>query len=67
MSAIKENVLKELNKPSVRLRIAMVNNNTTEHTVSRWIRTNHKNLTLPQSLKVIEEATGLTQEEILTD
>lgn len=67
MPSIKENVLKTINKPSIRLRIAMANDNTTEHTVSRWIRNNHKNLTLPQSIRVIEEATGLTQSEILTD
>ena len=39
----------------------------TEFTISRYIQRNSDNLTKAAALKVIREATGLSDEEILED
>lgn len=33
-------------------------------TVKRWLREDYKDLRLPENIKVLEEVTGLTQEQI---
>lgn len=61
---LRPEVLKAINTPLIR-RYLMDALACTEFTISRYIQKNSDNLTKAAALKVIREATGLTDEEIL--
>lgn len=62
---MKPNILETINNPTTRLKIATYNGKT-EQSVILWIKKNHKNLTLPESIRAIEETTSLKRKDIIS-
>jgi hypothetical protein len=61
---LSQKALKAINNPATRRRLMDVLG-CTEFTIARYIQKNSDNLTKAAALKVIREATGLPDEEIL--
>lgn len=59
--------LEAINVPSTRRKLMEVLGDVAESTIYRYIATNNDILTKAAALKVIREATGLTDEEILEE
>jgi hypothetical protein len=59
--------LDAINTPAVRRRLMEALGDVAESTIYRYIASNDDNLTKAAALKVIREATGLTDEEILEE
>jgi adenosine/AMP kinase len=61
---LKDDVLKKINTPGVRLKLAFALE-VTEQTIIRYITNNDEKLTLAASMAVIREETGLKDSQIL--
>lgn len=63
---IRETVIKDINTPSTRIKLAMALK-CTEQTIIRYIDSNSENLTKAAALMIIRQETGLTDQEILEE
>ena len=63
---LKRKILNDINKPATRIQLALALD-CTEQTIIRKISLNDDDLTKASALKVIREATGLTDSEILEE
>lgn len=63
---LNKKVLPAINKNAIRLRLAL-ELGVSENTIRLYINTNSENLTKAAALKIIREATGLSDNEILIE